>query len=251
MSKLEPKTLTLDIETMAQVAFVWGFYEQNVIEVIDPWYVLMVGYKWLHEKKAHVLSLHDYKGFKKNPRDHTALIKDVWKLMDEADIIVTQNGDNFDIKKLNTCFIKAGLPPYSPFKSVDTKKQSKAHFNFINNKLDVVGKELGIGGKKQHEGFDMWKKCWNGDVKAFKTMKAYCLRDIIVTEAVYLKERPWMKNHPNSNAFTERDDCPKCGSSDIQYRGEEARKTGKIARFFCKNCTSYSYGKQRTVTTIR
>jgi DNA polymerase III epsilon subunit-like protein len=246
-----PKILTFDIETTPILGYSWGFYEQTLVKVVRNSYLLTVGYKWMHEKQAHVLSLPQYKTFKKDVQDDTELAKDVWKLLDEADIVITQNGDRFDVPKLNTRFIKLGLPVPSPFKSVDTKKISSGSFYFANNKLDNLGEELGLGKKMQHEGFTLWEKCMAGDEAAFKKMAAYNKRDVVLTEQVYLKFRPWAKNHPNLNAFTERDDCPKCGSNDIQYRGEEARKTGKVKRFVCKECGAFSYGKQRTTTTIK
>lgn len=243
---MNPKILTLDIESTPHLCYSWGFYDQNIIKVVRPSYVLMVGYKWLDEKKPKLLSLHQYEGFKKNVEDDTALMKDVWKLMDEADVIVTQNGDNFDIKKLNTRFIKLGLPPPSPFKSVDTKKQSSKHFYFVNNKLDNLGEELGIGGKMQHEGFPMWEGCMAGDVKSFEKMGKYCLRDIEVTEAVYLAERPYMSNHPNLNIYTDKPEaCPKCLSNKIQSRGERTFKNNTMCRMYrCGDCGAPLYGER-------
>lgn len=175
----------------------------------------------------------------------------MWDLLSEADIVVTQNGDKFDIKKLNTRFIKLGLTPPSPFQTIDTKKVASNNFYFANNKLDNLGEELGLGKKMEHEGFALWEKCMKGDLAAFKRMAAYNKRDVILTEQVYLKQRPYVKSHPNLNAYTERDNCPACQSTHVIYRGEEARKTGKVARFSCKDCGKWSYGKNRVVTTLR
>lgn len=233
------------------LAYSWAYYEQTLVKVVKNSYLLTVGYKWLHEKQAHVLSLSQYKTFKKDVQDDTELVKAVWSLLDEADVVITQNGDRFDVPKLNTRFIKLGLPVPSPFKSIDTKKIASGSFYFANNKLDNLGEELGLGKKMEHEGFALWEKCMAGDLKAFQKMAAYNKRDVVLTEQVYLKFRPWAKNHPNLNAFTERDNCPKCDSQNIQYRGEEARKTTKVKRFMCKDCGAFSYGKQRTTTTVK
>lgn len=243
---MSPKILTLDIETMANLSYTWGFYEQNVIKVVRPWYVLCVGYKWLHEKRAHVLSLPDFPAFKKNIRDDADLMKVVWKLMDEADLVITQNGDAFDIKKLNTRFLIHGLPPYSPFKSIDTKKTAKANFAFINNKLDNQGEELGLGNKETHEGFPLWEKCDAGDLKAYKKMASYCKRDIYLTEAVYLKHRPYIKNHPNLNIYTDRPEaCPACLSKKIHSRGERIFKNNTACQMWrCDDCKKPIYGER-------
>lgn len=248
---MSPKILTLDIETAPNLGYTWAFYEQNVIKIVRPWYVLMVGYKWADESKPRLLSLHQYKGFKRRPQDDSALLKDVWELLDKADIVVTQNGDNFDIKKLNVRFLKLGLPPYTPFKSVDTKKTSKKHFAFINNKLDNLGEELGFGGKMHHEGFPMWEGCMAGNIKDFERMGKYCLRDVVLTERVYLAERPWMSSHPNFTVYTEREGCAKCGSTNTVFRGLGRRVTGKVRQWSCDDCGGWSYDTKTERTTTR
>jgi DNA polymerase elongation subunit (family B) len=246
---MNPKILTFDIETSPNLCFTWGFYEQNVIKVVRPWYLLTVGYKWLDEAKAHVLSLPDFKTFKTDVQNDKELAEAVWKLLDKADIVITQNGDAFDIKKLQTRFLLHGLPPPSPFKSVDTKKTSKKHFSFVNNKLDNLGEELGLGGKMHHEGFELWEKCMHGDPKAFKKMAAYNKRDVILTEKVYLAERPYMSGHPNLNAWTEKENCKGCQSPNVQFRGFNRTKSGKVRRFQCQDCGMWGQDTKSTKVT--
>lgn len=241
---MNPKILTIDIENAPMEAYVWSYYETNVVKVIRYSYILMVGFKWAHEKKAKVYTLLSHPG--KGKKDDSRVMEAVWKLLDEADIVVTQNGDAFDIKKMNTAFLKMGLPPYSPFKSVDTKKTSKASFYFANNKLDNLGVELGLGGKMQHEGFEMWEKVMNLDPKATKKMADYCARDVELTELIYLAERPWMKNHPNLNIYTDKpQSCPKCLSEKIQSRGERIFKNNTACRMYrCSECKTPLYGER-------
>ena len=242
---MSARILTFDIETAPNLGYTWAFYEQDVIKIVRPWYVLTVGYKWLNEKQAHVLSLPDYSLFKKNIQDDKELIKDFWELLDKADIVVTQNGDNFDIKKLNTRFLVHGLPPPSDFKSIDTKKSSKKHFAFGNNKLGNLGIELGLGDKEAHEGFPLWERCMAGDLEAFKKMAKYNKRDVYLTESVYLKERPYIKNHPNINLYEGKPDaCPKCGSIELISRGFAFTSLNKHKRYSCNNCGTWCMGKK-------
>lgn len=245
-----PKILTFDIETAPNLGYTWGAYEQNVIKVVRPWYVLTVAWKWSDEKQARVKTLADYKTFKKDIYNDKELIEEVWGLLDRADIVVTQNGDQFDIKKLNTRFLLHGLPPPAPYKSVDTKKASKKHFAFVTNKLDNLGDELGYGGKMHHEGFELWEKCMHGDPRAFKKMGAYNKRDVILTEKVYLRERPWMTAHPNINAWTGLENCRVCQSHDIHFRGFDVTATGRIRKWQCQDCGAWTRDtKAERVTT--
>jgi len=246
-----PRVVTFDIETAANLVFVWGYYEQNVIKVVRPWYVLTVAYKWLDEKQARVLTLPDYKLFKKEPQNDRELIHAFWEVLDKADIVVGQNSDQFDIKKLNTRFLLHGLPPPSPYKTVDTKKTSKRHFSFINNKLDNLGEELGYGGKMKHEGFELWEKAMEGDPKAFRKMGAYNKRDVILTEKIYVRERPWMTGHPNTNAWTGEENCRACQSENIQFRGFDPTAGGKKRRWVCKDCGAWTRDSKTINTTSK
>ena len=47
---MKPKILLFDIETMANEGYVWGIWEQNVIAIKRPWYMLSFAYKWLGDK---------------------------------------------------------------------------------------------------------------------------------------------------------------------------------------------------------
>lgn len=248
---MKPKILTFDIEISPNVTYCWGFYEQNVIEVVKPWYVLTIAYKWADEKKARVLKLSDYPLFETDHQDDKDLVKDFWEVLDKADIVVGQNSDAFDIKKMNTRFLLHGLPPPSHYKTVDTKKTSKKHFSFINNKLDNLGTELGLGGKMHHEGFDLWKKCMAGDRKAFDRMAKYNVRDVYLTEKVYLAQRPYMSGHPNVNAYTEKEGCRNCASERVIFRGFMYTANGKKRRWSCNDCGAWTSDSKTVSTTSK
>lgn len=231
------KILFLDLETFPNIGYTWTKWETNVIDFIEHWYILCVGYKWLGGK-TKVVALPDFKGYKPHSKDEE-LVKFAWGLLDEADIVIAQNGDAFDIKKLNTRFMQYGLTPPSPYKTIDTLKIARK-FSFNSNKLDDLGRDLGLGRKLEHEGFPLWLKCREGDMKAWKRMKSYNKQDVELLEQLYLKERPWIKNHPNLDAFNHiNTTCPRCGSKDIQWRGEYKTQTNLYKRFCCKNCGSW------------
>ena len=86
----------------------------------------------------------------------------MWKLLDEADIVIGQNSKAFDIKKLNARFIIHGMQPPSSYRQIDTKILAKKHFNFTSNKLEYLSDKLNVKYKKQTKrkfsGFEMWKE---------------------------------------------------------------------------------------------
>ncbi len=106
MMPSKTRVLFFDIETMAKKIYAWGDYEVNSIETAQHWYMLSFAWKWLGEKQTYVKGLPDYKGYKKDTTNDKLLVQDLWKLFDEADVIVAHNGKSFDIKKSNARFAK-------------------------------------------------------------------------------------------------------------------------------------------------
>ena len=232
--KTRSKILFLDIETAPNLVHTWGFYEQNVIEVVEQWYILCFAYKWLGEK-TQVVALPDFENYKPGMKDENLTPK-LREILDQADIIVAQNGDRFDIPKINTRLIQHKLQPPSPYQTVDTLKAARK-FAFNSNKMDNLGRDLGEGRKVNTGGFGLWKKCMAGDQKAWARMKRYNKQDVDLLERLYLRLRPWIKNHPNVH---DRGGCPKCGSTRLTMRGRAISKTMEYIRYQCQGCGGWS-----------
>lgn len=234
------KILYYDIETAPNLAYVWGQYEQNVIDHEREWYMLCFGYKWDHEKRTKVCSLVDFaETYSEDPENDFHVVKKLWELLNEADIVIAHNGDKFDMRKANARFIKHGLGPVSPVKSVDTLKVARRYFMFNSNKLNDVGKHLGLGEKVETGGFQTWAGCMRGDMKAWKKMIKYARQDVDLLRDVYLTLRPWMTNHPNLNVYTEEHGCPTCGSHSLQRRGLRHTTVASYQAWQCNDCKSY------------
>lgn len=241
------RILLLDIETAPSLGYVWGKYDQDVIEFERDWFILSFAAKWLDSKDILVKSLPDYKGYRKNPMDDSHLMVDLWKLLDEADIVVAHNGDSFDIKKINARFLVHKMLPPSNYKTVDTLKQVRKHFRFDSNRLGDVCKVLGIGAKIPHVGFALWKACMQGDATAWETMRDYNAQDVALLEDIYLRLRPWSA-HPDVRLFSaggggdHQHDCPACASSHTQRRGIAVARTRKYQRWNCQDCGTWFQG---------
>lgn len=232
-----------DIETAPSLGFVWGKYDQNVIAFDKNWYILSYSFKWLDEPEIFVRGLPDYPGYKKDPTNDYELVKDMWHVFDDADIIVAHNGDNFDVKKSNARFITHDLPPPKPFKTVDTLKLARKHFKFDSNKLGDLGQYLELGGKLTTTGWALWRGCMNGDPEAWTRMKEYNAQDVALLEKIYIKLRPWATNHPNLNLYSEQEGCPNCGGLHTQRRGFSHAKVQTRQRWHCQDCGTWYSGK--------
>jgi DNA polymerase elongation subunit (family B) len=186
-----PKVLVLDIETAPMIGYIWSLFDQNVPlnMLLRDWFILSWTAKWLHEDKVMYKDQRNKKG--KALENDKALLVPLWKLMNEADILITQNGISFDIKKLNAKFLEHGMGIPAPFKHIDTYRLAKKHFGFTSNKLEYMSKKFNTKYKKQdHEefsGFKLWSECMGGNIKAWKSMERYNNFDVLATEELFTK----------------------------------------------------------------
>lgn len=248
MSK--PKILIMDIENSPNSAYIWGLFQEvtSADFINNPWYMLCWGAKWLDNKKVMADSLIDYpKEYKKNPENDKLILKSLWKLLDEADIVVGHNMKGFDVRKSNARFIMNGMTPPSPYKVVDTLLVARRNFMFTSNKLGDLGKYLGLGEKIDTGGFELWKQCMGGSKRAWRKMIKYCKQDIVLTEKVYKKLLPYIENHPNLGVYSgaESDECcPKCGSSRVVKQGFAYTNVYKYQQYSCKDCGGWHRGRK-------
>ena len=180
------KTLFLDIETTPMQVYAWGLFDQNITidQIIKSTEMLCFGARWLGEKKVMFRSVyHDGK---------KAMLEDLHKLMDEADVLVGWNSAAFDHKHINREFLENGMMPPSTVKDLDLMSVTKANFLFPSNKLDYVAQKLDVGAKVKHSGFSLWLRCMDGDKKAWKEMKEYQIQDVNLLVDLYDILLPWL-----------------------------------------------------------
>jgi hypothetical protein len=241
------KIVFVDIETAPSLGWTWGpKWETSIIEFKTDWYLLSFAYKIAGEKKVYTKCLSDYPSYKKDLENDKALVADLWSVFDSADIIVGHNLDKFDIKKSNARFLTHRFNPPSPYRTVDTLKVARRSFKLDSNKLDDLGHYLGLGRKLPHTGFNLWKKCMDGDLKSWKLMCRYNAQDVVLLEKVYYALRPWATTHANINRG-ELQACPKCGSKNVQRRGYEYTLLRQKQRYQCLNCHGWHSGPARRV----
>ncbi len=237
---LQPvKRLYFDLETSPNVGYFWraGFKLNIGTEnIIQERRIICVSWKWDGEDKVHNLT------WDKNQDDKQLLI-DFIKIANESDEIIGHNSDRFDVKWLRTRCIYHRVPMFPNYRSLDTLKKAKAHFNFNSNKLDYIAKFLGVGSKVKHEGFDMWRKCMEGDEEALKAMVHYCDGDIIILEDVFTVMQNYIKHNTHAGTLNGgfKFSCPNCGSEDVHLHKNNVTALGTIKRQMnCGTC-DYTY----------
>lgn len=234
------KVLILDIETSPLLSYCWSLWDQNIAlnQINKDWFILSFAAKWLGDPPSKIIYM-DQRNVK-NIEDDSKLLKKVWDLIDEADVLLTHNGKKFDSKKLNARFIMNGIQPPSSYKHLDTLVIAKKHFGFTSNKLEYLSKKLCVKYKKQSHskfsGFEMWKQCLANNILAWKEMEVYNKYDVLALEELFNKLIPW-DNSVNFNLYTDEPiEVCKCGSTDITKKGFAYTEVGKFQRYLCKNC---------------
>jgi DNA polymerase elongation subunit (family B) len=243
-----PKILTLDIETTPLRSYHWGLFDQNIgLDMIETeWSILSFAAKWLGKREV-IYADTSGRGVK-NVRNDKKVAGQLWKLLDKADIIVAQNGVSFDIKKINARLIMLGYGPYSPVRVIDTLRAARANFKFTSNKLEWQSRYLTNAPKSKHKkfpGIELWLECMKDNAAAWAELKRYNIQDVRATEKLYLRQRPWITNHPNMSTYdlTGNVTCPKCDGARLQMQGIRVLQAGVYQRFQCQDCGGWARGK--------
>lgn len=217
----------------------WGLWGQNIPidRILGNSEVLTWAAAWEGSDEIMYSSL----GFAKKK----SMLKEIYNLLEEADAVVTYNGDAFDLKILNQEFLLQGWTPPAPYKSIDLIKTMKKRFRGTSNKLDYWLSRLGLGNKIKHRGHQLWLDCMNGDKNAFEEMSEYNRVDVERTESLFQRIRPWITNLPNLAVDAEDGfACPACGSVHLHKRGHRVTKTHTYDRYRCVDCGHWSRAVQ-------
>ena len=243
-----PRVLLFDIETAPNIAHVWALWDVTVglNQIVADWHVLSWSAKWLDDAPTNVM-YDDQRGVK-NIQDDKRLLQGIWNLLDEADVVITQNGKSFDQKKLNARFVINGFQPPSSYKHIDTKLIAKRHFAFTSNKLEYMTDKLCVKYKKlKHDkfpGHEMWTECLKDNIEAWKEMEKYNKYDVLALEELYHKLIPW-DSTINFNLYTDdEDNVCKCGSTDFIRNGFYYTGVGKFQKHRCKKCGAETRSRQ-------
>jgi hypothetical protein len=235
--KTGPKILLLDIETAPILGYVWGLFDQTISlnQIHKDWHILSWSAKWYGEDKMMYMDQRNAKDIE----NEKVILEGIWKLLDEADIVIGHNSKRFDVKKLNARFVIHKMKPPSPFRQIDTLTIAKKHFAMTSNKLEYLADKLGCKLKKmktkRFPGFELWKQCLAKNKEAFKEMELYNKRDVDVLEEVYERLIPW-DSSINFAVYNNGNHVCSCGSTKLIKKGITATNTGIFQRYKCTNC---------------
>ena len=238
-----PKIMFIDIETSPLIMNGWSMYDKftpgGYKGVLQDTGVICYARKYQGDKHAQVYSL--------GTMSEEQLAAQLWVDMNEADWFVAHNGNRFDLKRINTMFLKHGMRPYRPLKTIDTLRILKSRFSFTSNRLDDICQVLFGIGKIDTGGIELWQRCLQGDKEAYKEMELYNVRDIELLEALYHAIKGWATNHPNYNIFSSWNGklaCTTCGSENLTHDGTVRTAVSEFEALQCDDCGAWSRGRR-------
>ena len=245
--KSDAKVLIFDLETSPNLSWTWRTWKENINynQILQEWFILTFSAKWLWEDK--IISARLTADEVKN-EDDSRIVKLLWELVNEADIIVAHNLIGFDQKRMNTRFLLNGLEVPKPYQTIDTLLHARKHLAFVSNRLDALGQILGVGKKVDTGGFELWKQCMKGDEEALAKMEVYNIGDVKLLEDVYTLLINYIKPHPNIGLLQPNGGkllCATCGSDDLHEHGEYYTTVSVFQAYKCGNCGSLSRSRKQ------
>lgn len=186
-----PKVLLVDIETKPKKSWHWGVWNENLSHnmMIEDGAILSWSAKWIGDSPDNVF-YKDQRGKEKNLMDDKALLIPLVKLMDEADLIIWQNGDGFDYGEINNRIAEHDLPVPDLYKTIDTRRIAKRHLRIPWYSLAYMTERFNKKYKKQsHQefpGFSLWDAVMKGNRKAWDCMKKYNQFDVLSMEELFV-----------------------------------------------------------------
>lgn len=241
------RILYLDIETAPNLAYTWSLFKPviHMDWIVEPARILGFSWMWGGDEEAQWDSeFHNELG-------RRGMLRNLQALLDEADIVITYNGNRFDIPWVEGEFIAEGIDPPSPYHRIDLYLEIRKHSRYPIRKLDYVALRLLDDRKVKSTGAEMWLGCMRNERKHWDDMRTYALKDTELLPPLYEIIRPWISNHPNIAILDEKAElcCPKCGSDNFIRKGSRTTAAGRYPRYLCKNCKGWFRGHSRESTT--
>lgn len=232
------KRLFFDIETSYCIGWFWRPSWKTSIgphQIIQDKKIICISYKWQDSDTVHNLKWD-------SKQDDTKMIKDFVKVLGKADEIIAHNGDRFDMKELRTRCIKEGVLMFPKYRTLDTLLKARQYFSFPSNKLDEIGKYLGLG-EKIHTDYTLWNRIILDKCKvALKEMIAYCDQDVMLLESIFVAMQPYILHNTNFAVKLGKDKycCPECAGENVKLSHTDTTPYGYIKRNFkCRDCKKF------------
>ena len=242
-----PKILVFDIECTGMILDSYGLYNQNHShkDIIEDWSLLSYA-AWFTDEEE--ICYHDNRNSIDYKND-IEVVKSLYDIVAQADIIVGHNSDRFDLKKLNTKAEKYELPPRPDPIQYDTLKMLKSRYALPSNSLEYAAKYFDLKEKKslhgKFPGKALFDGCRAGNLEAWNECEEYNKQDVKVTWELFQRLAKHDKKI-NLTSFYQKQTCS-CGNQDFFKNGLKYLKNGVFQIWRCKQCSKCFIGKENLI----
>jgi len=227
------RILTIDIETMPHETYQWDPRDEYTpaIRMKKRGRLGCFAAKWYGHREMIFHATWQYGG------EVRPVVQAAVDLLTEADIVVTYNGNKFDIPRLKGERVREHIRPWTPFRSVDLYPVARG-LGWPYKSLDEVCHELGVPGKMKTGGFELWLAVMAGDPRAQAKMQRYNETDVRRTEVVYTHFRPDLNGQANLALWAPDGKlaCPNCGSRRLAPEADVRTVQTTYGAYRCRKC---------------
>lgn len=243
-----------DIEVSYIVSATWDVYDTNVVKILREPFIIGIGWKFLGGKETFYKDITDFPLYKRDRFSDKELIeyfKD--NVIEKAEIFIGHNSKKFDWKWIMGRYATHKIEPPTEKRQIDTYQVCKNNFKFPYYSLKYLLEKFNLPRKIQNDGIELWVDCVENNIKErWQEMEDYCKGDVIGTEALYLRIRPFIKNHPSvpqllENMTVENGklmNCKKCGSDQLVKAGFNYSNRATHRSYKCLNCGARPNGEK-------
>ena len=235
---MEPVVGVIDLETLYMELAGWNLYQDRFATNAILRESCLLSWAAMYVKTGKIVS--DILTPEESvSRDSFRVAASARDFIHSCNILIGHNIKQFDDKVFNTEFLLHELKPVD-HKQIDTLEIMRTEFKLPSNKLGYVNKRLGIKQKMENEGLPLWIACSSGDSDALSRMMEYNIGDVVATEELYWKIRPFAgASVPTFQPYSESTErtCD-CGCSEFVHDGYFYTNSGKYNRMACSNCGS-------------
>ena len=213
--------------------------------------ILTIGSKWLGEPKKNTLvkNITHFPGWRSDPSNDSKLVKWFYPRMVEADVWVTffgqaqSSGKGFDEPMIVTKLLEHHLPALPDKIHIDIYRTARKYLRIHSRRLAVVAEFLGVPTQKTPILASIWKRAGAGHKESINYLDDHCRKDVWITEEVYYRLRPYIRDHPRLMGFGP---CRFCGSAHLTRQGYRiTRSQGRSIQIQCKDCGGWDHMNEK------
>ena len=255
MKQPKPRMAILDIETSHDILASFGLKEQyhSPENILADWYIICARWKWHGGSKIYgSCVLDDMKRFKKDCADDYVVVKDMYDLFSDVDVVIGHNVKTFDWRKFYARLMYYRMKPLPAPIFIDTLKESRKLIAPSSHSLKHLSRYYNLT-PKMEPSRGMGLKILKGDIAATKECYKYCGGDIKTTEEFFDLIAPHLINSPLNHNLWRADGidcCVSCGGEHLTAStGARTTRTGRYRRWQCQDCGKYMQAKKAFKTT--